>query len=206
MKKLIGLAGCIGSGKDTVAEYLCQYYDFRRIAMAEKLKKVTSELFGWDLDVVNGYTPEAREAREIPDPYWSNALGRKWSPRIALQYLGTEVFRENLHDDFWVQVTTKSILDHPGSVVISDVRFSNEAKMIHDLGGKVWRIRRNTDPEWSRINFNTTQQLVGYFSNRSDVHASEWSSLSPEMKYDRVIDNDSSLEVLYNNVESFLQN
>ena len=202
--RLIGLAGCIGSGKDTVAEYLCEKHGFRRIAMAEKLKEMTATLFSWDLDVVNGYTPEARALREVPDPYWSEKLGREWSPRIALQILGTDIFRQNLHDDFWVIATQKAIMESDRPVVISDVRFTNEARMIHDMGGLVIRVRRPTDPSWSKVDFASDLAVETYFLNRSDVHPSEWQSLKPSMNYDTYIDNDSTLEVLYESVESLL--
>ena len=117
--RLIGLCGLTGSGKDTVAEYLCKalpasHFDkfgYKRMVMADVLKDITSTLFSWDRDMIGGLTPEQRAEREKLDEFWTEKLGRQWSPRIALQYLGTEVFREGLDQDIWVHVMERKILD-----------------------------------------------------------------------------------------------
>jgi hypothetical protein len=67
------------------------------------------------------------------------------SARHMLQTLGTEWGRACIHPDFWVMIArTKAqrILADGRSVVIDDVRFPNEAAMIRDLGGELWRIDR----------------------------------------------------------------
>jgi hypothetical protein len=43
--------------------------------------------------------------------------------------------------NFWVELTLNSIKEE--RVVISDVRFKNEADSIKSAGGQVWRINRN---------------------------------------------------------------
>ncbi|AZB50559.1 hypothetical protein [Synechococcus phage S-H1] len=67
------------------------------------------------------------------------------SARHMMQTLGTEWGRACIHPDFWVMIAraeTQCIIANGGSVVIDDVRFPNEAAMIHDLGGELWRIDR----------------------------------------------------------------
>jgi hypothetical protein len=67
------------------------------------------------------------------------------SARHMMQTLGTEWGRACIHPDFWVMIAraeTQRIMNDGGSVVIDDVRFANEAAMIRDLGGELWRIER----------------------------------------------------------------
>ena len=67
------------------------------------------------------------------------------SARHMMQTLGTEWGRACIHPDFWVMIAraeTRRILADGRSVVIDDVRFPNEAAMIRDLGGELWRIER----------------------------------------------------------------
>ena len=67
------------------------------------------------------------------------------SARHMMQTLGTEWGRACIHPDFWVmiaRVEAQRIMADGGSVVIDDVRFPNEAAMIRDLGGELWRIER----------------------------------------------------------------
>jgi hypothetical protein len=62
-----------------------------------------------------------------------------------MQTLGTEWGRACIHPDFWVMIAraeTQRIMADDRSVVIDDVRFPNEAAMIRDLGGELWRIDR----------------------------------------------------------------
>jgi len=62
-----------------------------------------------------------------------------------MQTLGTEWGRACIHPDFWVMIArakTQRIMNYGMPVVIDDVRFANEATMIRELGGELWRIER----------------------------------------------------------------
>ena len=61
---IIGLSGNIGSGKDTIANYLVDKYNFRKVSFASKLKDIVSILYDWDRIMLEGNTPESREWRE----------------------------------------------------------------------------------------------------------------------------------------------
>jgi hypothetical protein len=203
---LIGLSGFIGSGKDTVASYLEENHDYWKMAFADSLKDMTASLFGWDREIVEGATAQNRFLREKKDEYWSDALGREWSPRIALQFIGTEMFRENLHPDFWIMVMERRILSTKmRNIVISDVRFENEMEMIRRLGGQVWRItRKEVEPQWSKVYSHFERER---FKNRMKllcIHETEWNSVQPGIVYDKVLDNDLTLDVLYESVRESL--
>ena len=66
-KLIIGICGFQGSGKDTVADYLVNTHDFRRISFAGTLKDAVSAIFGWDRELLEGRTRESREWREQID-------------------------------------------------------------------------------------------------------------------------------------------
>ena len=66
---IIGVCGFIGSGKDTIADYLTNFHGFRRESFANSLKDAVSMVFGWDRTMLEGRTKQAREWREQVDPW-----------------------------------------------------------------------------------------------------------------------------------------
>ena len=143
MKKIIGICGLIGHGKDTVAGHLIEN-GFQRISFAGVLKDACANIFGWDRILLEGNTSESRVFREQVDEWWarkirySNFTIQRW----ALQHVGTDVFRMNFHPDIWVAACERQVELTDKNVVISDCRFYNELDVIKRLGGKttvVWR-------------------------------------------------------------------
>jgi hypothetical protein len=102
MSQIIGIVGFIGSGKDTVADYLVNFHGYKRESFANSLKDAVSQVFGWDRELLEGRTKESRDWRETRDEWWSKRLKRDITPRWVLQYWGTEVVRKGFHDDMWV--------------------------------------------------------------------------------------------------------
>ena len=97
---IIGLVGLIGSGKDTVADYLVNVHGFRRESFAGTLKDAVAAVFGWDRTLLEGRTRASREWREQVDTWWAARLNMPdLTPRWVLQYWGTEVMRRGFHDD-----------------------------------------------------------------------------------------------------------
>jgi len=190
---LIGLCGLIGSGKGTVAEYLMEEHYFLGASFAGKLKDACACIFGWDRDMLEGDTPESRRLREIVDPWWSERLGiPNFSPRFALQYVGTEVMRDALHPDIWVLATERMLsyhlsLDFSENIVIADVRFPNEIDMIRRLGGQIWHIQRGILPDWFGKD------------NPAGIHESEWAW--NKSRFDLTIHNDGTIEDLHRMVD-----
>ena len=204
---IIGVCGLIGAGKDTIADYLVNIHEFRRDSFAATLKDACAAVFGWDRNLLEGRTKSSREWREQPDEWWSQRLGMNITPRWVLQHWGTEVCRQNFHDDIWIASLENKLRTTKDNIVISDCRFSNEIHAIREAGGIVIRVVRGEDPEWftgvaSMYGKATTEQKADYMKKFS-VHASEWSWVGTE--FNHVLDNNGSLDQLYKQVTHLVQ-
>ena len=146
---IIGVCGFIGSGKDTIADYLVNIHQFRRESFANSLKDAVSQVFGWDRDMLEGRTRQSREWRERVDPWWAKRLNMPdLTPRWVLQYWGTEVCRRAFHDDIWIAALENKLRSSNDDRVISDCRFPNEINSIKAAGGIVVRVVRGVEPDW----------------------------------------------------------
>lgn len=177
MKKIIGITGSAGSGKDTIGDILVRNLpNWEKVSFAGHLKDVTALLFGFDRKMLAGETPEDRQIREQPDPYWSEKMGKDFTPRFALQFFGTNLLRNQLHQNIWVDCLEKKILESDKNIVITDVRFPNEIDMIKSIGGEVWRVERGTLPNWweKAIYYNTKPNTLDVPPELKNVHESEW--------------------------------
>jgi hypothetical protein len=135
--KIIGLCGHAGAGKDTVREILCNARGMAGAAFADPLRAMGEALLV-EAGVPLAYARD-RSLKEVEMP----VLLVSW--RRLLQTLGTEWGR-GLRDTFWLDIMAgrvASIIDEglPG-LVISDVRFPNEARWLLDAGGELWRVDR----------------------------------------------------------------
>lgn len=184
---LIGFLASKNSGKTTVANYLIDNYQFVEFSFANCLKRACQELFLFTNEQVFG----TQEQKEAPDSRWFGC-----SPRKMLQFVGTDLLRENLnkimpglgkdifihHFKLWY---LKELKNNPDlNVVISDVRFQNEIDAIQQLGGKVVKIIR--------------PNIVA-----DDQHSSEI-ELQTITNYDYLIENNSTIEDLYFSLEKCL--
>ena len=207
MSQIIGIVGFIGSGKDTVADYLVNFHRFKRESFANSLKDAVSQVFGWDRELLEGRTQESREWRETKDEWWSKRLKRDITPRYVLQYWGTEVIRKGFHDDMWVASLEHRLLNTKNDIVITDCRFPNEINAIRAAGGKLVRIRRGAEPKWFNEavsmnkgpNRNMSWALSKQKIEKLKVHASETAWVG--QKFDVVLNNDGTIEELYHQIE-----
>ena len=135
MGLLIGFCGAAGAGKSTAAIHLVRKHGFVRRAFAGPLKDMLRTLLA-----CRGATPDEivfmidGGGKEKPT-HWLNGA----TPRLALQLLGTE-FGRALSPNLWTSAWRDSLPS--GAVVCDDVRFTNEAALIRDLGGVVVRVVR----------------------------------------------------------------
>jgi hypothetical protein len=203
---IIGICGFIGSGKDTAADYLVNFHEFRRESFAATLKDAASAVFGWDREMLEGRTKQSREWREQLDLWWSERLGiRELTPRWVLQHWGTEVLRRHFHDDIWIASLENKLRTARDNVVISDCRFPNEIRGLKAQGAKIIWIQRGITPHWYTIaeQANRGDNKAREWLGLNGVHASEYSWAGTD--FDAVIDNDQSIEHLYSQLKNLVQ-
>lgn len=134
-KKVVGITGAKRAGKDTVADYLRDVYGFRRLAFAEPIKDALAAAFGVDVAIFHD-----QSVKEKP---LGCLLGH--TPRRLMQTLGTGWGREMISDSLWRNLLyqkASEALSGGSSVVVSDVRYDNEAQTVKDLGGHIIEVRR----------------------------------------------------------------
>lgn len=134
MTALIGITGRARAGKTTFARILCQEHGFSEVTFAGPLKLMVACLFRTSVGHL-----------EITKDEVDYRIGR--TPREVLQAVGTEGVR-HLDPDFLVKLAMRRaaeiLPEYP--VVITDVRFENEAAAIRDKGGLIVHIMRPEGP------------------------------------------------------------
>lgn len=197
---IIGLVGFIGSGKDTVASRFISYGCVKD-SFAAPLKDACAAIFGWRRELLEGDTVESREFRETPDMFWARKLGiDNFTPRLALQLVGTDVLRNHFHQDIWLSSLEYRfrIKNNDQNVVISDARFRNELELIKSLNGIIVWVQRGELPQWfdDAVKANEGNAIARKIMQTRwrDVHESEWNWAGFPVDY--VINNNGSMEDL----------
>jgi len=207
---ILGVTGFIGSGKDTIADYLCTMHGFKRISFAGSLKDAVANIFNWDREMLEGTTKSSRQWRDTVDEWWANRLSiPHLTPRWILQNWGTEVCRNGFHQDIWVASVEHKLQTAKDNIVITDCRFKNEIDAIKNARGITCRVERGPRPEWyddaanltkgpSQIGWAIAKDRLKHFN----VHASEYSSVG--LDYDYYIDNNGSIDDLHKQIDSII--
>ena len=163
---VIGISGKAGSGKDTLGKYLCEEYRCLHYYFAKPLKEGAKIMFNLSEAQIKN--------KEVPIEPWGI------SPRKIYQLLGTEIGR-GIDPNIWIKNAEMFINRHPGrTVVITDVRFDNEATFIHNRGGTI---------------INIVREKEAIYENK---HSSE-GGLRPE-NIDMTIYNNGTKEDMFNEV------
>lgn len=190
---IIGLCGAQGSGKDTVANILISEYGFVKLTFASTLKDVVAILFSWSRDLLEGLTEESRLWRETVDEFWSEKLSiPSFTPRKALQMIGTDLFRIHFNNDIWISIVENKISallkNNPNTnIVISDCRFANEFTIIKRFpDSHIITILREKD--------NSIKKIIAHSSE------TEWVNYN----FDAILQNDNSIDDLKTNLKSLL--
>jgi len=166
---LIGLTGRANAGKSTVARYLCEQHGFDELAFATPIKQALALILREFGTTLEDFEDQARKRTPIDD------IAR--TPRELLQTLGTEWGRDRVCDGLWVRILARRLarLDYAPAIVVSDVRFANEAQWIRDIGGKVWgvvRPRASAVPAAHASEIGIPPELVDkVLLNDTDVYA-----------------------------------
>lgn len=177
MSILIGITGRAGSGKDTAAGYLQHRYGFTPMAFADPLKQAAATLFNLPEHFFHD-----RELKEQVVEDWG------MSPRRMLQILGTDAIRANFGADFWIKRWLQEYRSMAASdnVVLTDVRFNNEAQVVRDLGGSILHIHR---PQPARLEADAAAHM-----SEMPVHVLP--------RQDKALVNDGTLDDLFAKIDA----
>lgn len=143
--RIIGLTGKARSGKSTVAKHLVEKYGFYRFAFIEPLKEMLIKAGMCTKDELYDHKTE--------------------QSRWLMQKIGTEIFREQIDKRFWIHQAEDVIMDFQndnssGSMVFDDIRFPNEADLIHSFSGTVIKLIRKDYNDQATDNSHLSESLV----------------------------------------------
>lgn len=221
--KIAGFLGFQGSGKDTAAQVLLDE-GFVKFAFANTVKDLLALTFSWDRVMLDGTNPESRAWREKVDPWWAARLGiPHFTPRFAMQNIGTDVMRKHFHDDIWIASLERRILDSSHTnIVITDFRYPNEIALATRLceaanarngntesQSLLSHIVRGPHPEfwqYSSLPDNHPKKAEATFVMQnlySHVHSSEWAWNSWAQASGNVIENDGTADELRDKVRFY---
>jgi len=167
---IIGLSGYAQSGKDATSNLLCLNYEYTRRAFADPMRHA--------LTIINPKLDSITRVSDYVDDYGWDIAKKNPEVRRLLQVLGTDFGRRMIGNDVWIKMAM-SDLRQGDRVVISDVRFPNEAQAIKAMGGSMWRINRHNH---SAVNNHASERAMDNYM------------------FDHVIYNDGTLDDLSDEV------
>jgi|TARA_R110000823_G_scaffold302115_2_gene423241 dephospho-CoA kinase len=187
--RVIGVCGKGGSGKDTVANYLVEEYQFHRVAAADAMKVDLCKYLDMDLKTLESYKNIKLDLNDNAGNY----IG-EFSIRRFLQLYGMDM-RYRIADTYWLERSIQDKVKELGNtritnyIVVSDVRFEIEFDWIKDNGGDVIYVDGRT----------------GLTENQSKHVSEQFVNTTAKDKCDMVIDNSKSLKNLYDQIEVIME-
>jgi len=209
---ILGISGKMGAGKDTIADVLVSKHGFTKLSFATAIKEICSNVFNIDsnyfydrvlkdkafdssikltYDNLNSLCDEIiKEGYGVSKDLRESVLkkgvdNQMTSPRVLLQYIGTDLCRNIIGPDIWLTITKYKINKSKTDVVIPDCRFPNERLLIKELDGLTALVNR--------------PKLDLLYTNDNTTHISE-NLLGIEEDYDIVFNNTGSQGILEEDV------
>jgi hypothetical protein len=184
--RIIGLCGFARTGKDTVGAYLAERHGYERQAFADKLRLLAEDLDPWVSD--EDFITHIRYSEALASHGYEKAKDEFPEIRRFLVALGKGV-RDVLGPNTWVDAVLPDALpDDHAPLVITDVRYPNEAARILRFGGEVWYVTRRG------------------FGPANDEEAESINGILQRHLFTVGFNNSGTVEDLLDNVEGYLQN
>lgn len=168
LPSVVGISGLARAGKDTAADQLLERsLGYVRLTFAQALKALAHDLLDKDTRTLWGghFVLPQTHVRQVPahkvlDTLDELCVGltaedidqKTEAGRKLLQYLGTEVARELIKDTFWVDNLEERVASVFGfhyriapaawRIVVSDVRYRNEAEWVRRNKGQLLHLCR----------------------------------------------------------------
>jgi len=164
--QIIGLSGYARAGKDQVGQALVKR-GWIRVSFADQIRQ--------GLYLLNPLVSGSKRLVEAVDQYgWETAKTAFPEIRELMQRMGGEFGRDFLGENTWIELTLKNA-PVGSNIVVTDCRWPNEAEIIKNMGGQMWRVKR---PDNSPANSHPGEVALDNFS------------------FDLVINNDGSISDL----------
>ena len=194
---IVGITGKRLSGKDTAGKYLVEKYGFTRIGNADKMKDGVAALWGITREEVDEFKDNRGGSLDRVEVHLDvgGTIRYTYGWVEFLQRFGTEMGRDTWGKDTWVNMAfpLPSLMDELEiaihgieNIVVTDLRFENEAQRILDLGGTIIQLLRPS-----------------VIDSENDSHESE-AGLPPDL-IEYVIENTSTLDDLYKDLDAILE-
>lgn len=158
---------------------------------------------------------------------WQTAYKHEFTPRELMQLIGTDLFRDKLLNNIWVNALFADYIairkkdgyqrivknkdgapidfqyevEYP-NWIITDMRFPNELQTIKERNGIVIRINRNSYPT-ERDDIKLTQRAETFLSGNFPEHESE-TALDNYTDWDYILSNNGTIEDLIEEVRKML--
>jgi hypothetical protein len=231
---LIGISGHMGVGKDTVGQMIQTeargYWEIKKYA--KKLKQITCILTGCSMQELE--SQEFKNSLLSPEWKGGHCTFSHSTYRDILQKLGTEVMRDSLHSNVWVNALYADYTpiglhnkDYVGPMsirkpksdsvypnwVITDMRFPNELEAVKEHGGITIRVVRYPKTLEQSRGFENVETIS--FDPTNERHMDLWKGEYSRMhisetaldnaNFDYTIHNDGDLSDLKASVVEFLR-
>ena len=188
---VIGLVGKKGSGKSTAAKIAKDEYGFKILSFAGPLKQMLATAF--DLPMYYFTDPVLKESIDLPvkpnEDFVDKVLDyayhylipvssqhkvsmmlelenfpKRVTPRSLMQFVGTDLFRNCVSQDYWLHVMTMemdTLSSHQSRFIFDDIRFPEEAQFIKDRGGQLMRLLRPSPSDLPKDTHASENSLDG---------------------------------------------
>lgn len=200
-KVLFLISAQMQSGKDEFGEALSRAFGCSTCAFANPVKEVAIAMVGMPSAVAYGGEKERRAWKRycVNRKTCKNATHDACSDaREWLQWVGTELGRDQVHKDVWIHRLLERLREGAGpGFVITDSRFENELFKGYDNTVWFFELAAFIGAHYPRVFRPVRIRLKRPGKANTDTHRSEVAQLEiPDERFDHLVVNDGTLSDL----------